>query len=194
MPVEKPVECVNNYMNIHRKNTLSSLMKVEAMLKIYRNLRELDFRRLMTIYEEGNRENGQERYPELPEVQQILRAEQDFYQYLRECFFPTEGAFYAVWEKDGQYVAALRLEPYQDGLLLEALETRPDMRRKGYAKTLIRSVLEATREIRVYSHVSKRNLPSLRAHCACGFEIWKDYAVYADGSVLRNSYTLCREP
>lgn len=163
------------------------------MLKIYKNLRELDFQRLMTIYEEGNRENGQERYPELPEGQQILRAEQDFYQYLRECFFPTEGAFYAVWEEDGQYVAALRLEPYQDGLLLEALETRPDMRRRGYAKTLIRSVLEVTREIRVYSHVSKRNLPSLRAHYACGFEIWMDYAVYADGSVLQNSYTLCRE-
>lgn len=163
------------------------------MLKIFKSLRELDFRQLMAVYEEGNRENGQDLYPELPEGQQILQAEQDFYQYLRECFFTAEGAFYAVWEEDGRYIAALRLEPYQDGLLLEALETRPDMRRRGHAKALVHAVLEEMRGVRIYSHVSKRNVASLATHDVCGFRIILDHAVYADGSVLQNSCTLCHE-
>lgn len=166
------------------------------MLKIYKSLRELDFGQLMAVYEEGNRENGQELYPGLPEGQQILRAEQDFYRYLRECFFPTEGAFYAAWEEDGRYIAALRLEPYQDGLLLEALGTAPGERKKGYAKALIGAVQEWLAKqgsVRIYSHVSKRNAASLATHRACGFQIILDHAVYADGSVLADSYTMCYE-
>ena len=163
------------------------------MLKIIRNMRELDFSALMEIYAEGNRENGREMWPELPEGQRILMAEQGFYQYLRECFFPTPGAVYCLWEVRGRWVSALRLEPYRDGLLLEALETRPDARRQGYAKALIQAVTDWLADrgpVRVYSHVSKRNQPSLATHKACGFQKILDYAVYADGSVANRAVTL----
>lgn len=163
------------------------------MLKIAEKLNELDFGQLMAVYEEGNLENGAEFWPELPRGQQILRAEQDFYQYLRECFFTTEGAIYALWEIDGKYVSALRLEPYQDGLLLEALETAPEHRHKGYASKLIRAVLEQVTNQKVYSHVSKRNAASLRTHEKCGFNRILEHAVYADGSVLTSSCTFCSQ-
>ncbi len=161
------------------------------MLKIIRKLRELDFGQLMDIYEEGNRENGADHWPELSEGQQILRAEQDFYQYLQECFFPTQGACYAVWIVDGAYVSALRLEPYRDGLLLEALETVPSQRRRGYASALIREMLREVGDQKVYSHVHKKNVPSLRTHERCGFHRVLEHAVYADGSVMTNSCTFC---
>ena len=163
------------------------------MLQIVTSLRELDFAGLMDIYIEGNRENGRENYPRESEPMQLLLAEQDFHQYLRECFFSTPGAFYALWRQEGRAVSALRIEPYRDGLLLAALETAPEHRRKGYASALIRAVLQKVGAVTVYSHVSKHNRASLKTHEACGFRKILNYAVYADGSVLQSSVTLCYE-
>lgn len=161
------------------------------MLYWAKKLRDLDFRQLMDVYEEGNLENGNDRWPEEPAGQQLLMAEQAFYQYLKECFFPTEGAVYAVWVAEGRYVSALRLEPYQDGLLLEALETAPDQRKKGYAEALIKGVLREMGDRKIYSHVGKRNTASLKTHEKCGFHRILEHAAYADGSVLPNACTFC---
>ena len=148
----------------------------------------------MSVYAESNSENGQEFWPEESSHRQIALAEQEFYSYLRQVFFKTDGAFYAVLEQDGQYVSALRMEPYRDGLLLEALETAPEQRRKGYAADLVRNVLEHAGNTKIYSHVGKRNLASLRTHESCGFRIVSDFAVYADGSVNQRCFTLCVDP
>lgn len=161
------------------------------MLKIAKKLDQLSFRQLMDVYEESNRLNGEERYPHLSESRQIMEAEQDFYQYLRECFFTTNGAFYALWVEDEIYISTLRLEPYQDGLLLEALETAPSHREKGYAKALILAVLAYVGEKRVYSHVHKGNVPSLHTHESCGFHRILEHAIYIDGSVRNDSCTFC---
>ena len=155
------------------------------MLKIIRSMKELDFAPLMQIYEEGNRENGAERYPQLPENQQILCAEQDFYAFLREFFRESE-AFYAIWLENGVHTAALRMEPYRDGLLLEALETMPDLRRRGYARALINETMAFLRSCggcKIYSHVHKKNKASLAVHEACGFQRTLEYAVYINGNV-----------
>ena len=161
------------------------------MLLRFESLGDLNFRALMDVYEEGNRENAADQYPEEGEYRGLALAEEDFRQYLRECFFTVHGAEYYVWAENDRYISALRLEPYQDGLLLEALETRPDMRRKGYAARLIRSVVEILPEgTKIYSHVSKRNTASMKTHESCGFEIILNYAVYVDGSVRHNARTL----
>lgn len=159
------------------------------MLCLADKVNKLNFAQLMEVYAQGNEENGADIWPELPRQQRLLRAEQAFYQYLTEVFFRTSGAVYALWQEEGVYVSALRLEPYQDGLLLEALETAPDQRRKGYAEKLIRAVQEAFPQ-RIYSHVSKKNAPSLAIHQKCGFVPVLDYAKYIDGSVARNAVTL----
>ena len=155
------------------------------MLLIMKRLEELDFSALMDVYIEGNLEKAEE-YGDGG----LLRAEWEFRDYLREDFFRQRNAFYAVWEEKGKYVSALRLEPHKDGWLLEALETAPDRRRKGYAKMLIGAVLELMGQTIVYSHVSKRNEASLRTHYACGFRKHLDYVVYLDGSVSRRAVTL----
>ena len=161
------------------------------MLIVARKLRELSFGKLMEVYREGNLENGRIHYTDEPEDRQIALAEQDFYQYLQQVFFRTEGAAYFIWEEHGKYVSALRLEPYQDGLLLEALETAPACRRHGYATALVRAVLEVYGEKKIYSHVSKRNAASLATHEKCGFHRVADHAVYADGSYMANHVTFC---
>ena len=161
------------------------------MLYIARSLGQLDFSKLMAVYEEGNLENAEDLYPELSKGQALLRAEQDFYQYLRESFFKTQGAYYAIWQENGNYVSALRIEPYKDGVLLEALESHPQHRRQGFAEKLIRAVLPM--EKKIYSHVGKRNAASLAVHEKCGFRRISEQAVYIDGSVNQKCCTLCFE-
>lgn len=159
------------------------------MLILAKKLHQLNFQQLMDVYAEGNEENGEEMWPGLNREQMLLRAEQAFYEYLAEVFFPVDGAVYAIWEENGVYISALRLEPYEDGLLLEALETAPAERRKGYAERLIQAVQDAFPQ-KIYSHVSKKNAPSLAVHKKCGFRQVLDYAKYIDGSVARNAVTL----
>lgn len=155
------------------------------MLLIAKRLEELDFPALMDIYIEGNREKADE-YGDGG----LLQAEREFYDYLREDFFRQRDAFYAVWVEQGKYVSALRLEPYKDGWLLEALETAPADRKRGCAKELMGSVLEMMGQSVIYSHVSKRNEASLRTHYACGFVKHLDHVVYLDGSVSHRGITL----
>lgn len=165
------------------------------MLKIVNRLNQLKFSELMSVYSEGNVENGAERYPDLSKEAQIREAELDFYSYLNETFFCTEGAYYALWEDDNRYVSALRMEPYNDGWLLCALETKPSERRKGHAANLINAVLDymaMPAETTIYSHVWKGNKASVSTHLKCGFRIELDYAIYLDGSILQNHYTFAK--
>lgn len=163
------------------------------MLVIARTLEELDFAQLMKIYIEGNQEHGEEFWPEKTPEEQIRLSELDFLSYLRDSFFAKQGTVYMIWQVDNRYVSALRLEPNRDGLLLEALETLPEERRKGYAISLIAAVQEWLRDSgksKLYSHVSKKNVPSLKTHMHCGFEVYLDYAVYSDGRLNQNAYTM----
>lgn len=163
------------------------------MLKIARSLGQLDFSALMNVYAEGNILNGKAFYPNESAQQQLCNAEQDFYHYLKSVFFRQCDSWYAIWESQGRYVSALRVEPYSDGYLLCALETASDVRQRGYAVTLVSTVqkhLAKQGSGVLYSHVSKTNAASLAVHRKCGFQIVMDHAVYSDGSVLQNCYTL----
>ena len=161
------------------------------MLIVANKMSDLDFSQLMQVYCESNWENGKEIYPdELPE-KAFLLAREDFYNYLQEDFFPHRSAVYYIWTRDGEYLSALRLEKYEDGLLLQALETRPDMRGRGFAGTLMKNVLKQLPSgCKIYSHVSLRNEASLAVHSSCGFSREKEYARLLDGTVTNRYVTL----
>lgn len=152
------------------------------MLRLVYNLRELDFSQLMEVYIEGNLEKGD-----------LLQAEQDFYQYLQEGFFNRPGDVYCLWEIEGRCVAALRLQAYRDGLLLEALETVPALRRKGHGRALVLAALKRFPEKKVYVHIAGWNKASIALHEGCGFQKISDCAVYADGSVTNRAGTYVYE-
>ena len=160
------------------------------MLLWFYQLRELDFSALMEIYAQSNRDNGKEKYPSFSEEKQKQLVEDDFADYLRESFFSQMGAKYAVLSDGNQYCSALRLEPYNDGLLITALETRPDKRCMGYGKKLVLLVLQE-HDCPIYSHIHKKNLPSLSLHASCGFSKVLDYAQYLDGTVTTHAATYC---
>ncbi len=159
------------------------------MLQVIKSLRELNFGQLMDVYIESNQENGDQFYPQLPPVEQIIQAEQDFYAYL-QLFFQEKEAFCAVWILENRYVSALRIEPYRDGYLVVGLESAPQHRQRGYAHVLLSAVVNYLKGKPIYSHIDKENAASLSVHYACGFHRILEYAVYADGSVLQSSCTM----
>lgn len=153
------------------------------MLIIVQSMRELTFGRLMEVYQE-------------PSGPVSLRAEQEFYHYLNDCFFRTPGAVYCIWQEGQRYVSALRLEAYNDGRLLTALQTAPDCRGNGHAGSLVRAVLtwqKAHGGGKIYSHIENRNAPSIKVHTACGFRKIADCARYLDGSVTKQAGTYLAE-
>ncbi len=166
------------------------------MLKIVKSFTELNISELMEVYFEDNCENGRIFFPDCNADEQLRRAEDGFESYLREDFFRQRDAFYALWIADERYQAALRIEPYADGVLLEALSTAPESRRKGHAGNLVRLVLEYLQSSSykiVYSHIHKKNIASLHLHKKCGFELFSDSAKYIDGTVTQSSCTMCYE-
>lgn len=165
------------------------------MLKIVKSTRELDFYKLTRVYEQSIRNDGALFYPSLSPERQIICAEQDFYNYLN-VFFSDNISFCALWHEDENYMSAMRMEPYRDGFLISGLETLPEARGRGYACKLLRTTVNYlinNGSSRVYSHVDKRNIPSLSVHKKAGFCIISDCARYVDGSVTHQSYTLCLE-
>lgn len=155
------------------------------MLKFHKNLSQLKYMQLMDVYSEDIAATANGR--------SIGLAEQDFYDYLH-AFFGLSGAFVAVWELEGKYCSAVRIEPWRDGYLLSGLSTAPDCRRNGYGLALVRGVLEQLPAgSRVYSHIEKKNVPSIALHIQCGFARLQDSARMLDGSVLQDFYTFCYE-
>ena len=144
------------------------------MLIVARNVSDLRVFTLAEVYELDSLQEGQ-----------------DFYGFLSEDFFP-EGIC-CVWEENGRYVAALRLQKWQDGYLLEGLQTHPDHRGRGYAKKLIEESLDVLKMEKVYSHIRRDNAPSIAAHTDCGFRKILDHATYLDGSVHSHSDTYLYE-
>lgn len=163
------------------------------MLKIIYELDQLPFGKLMDVYEEGNRDNGAEKYPQMPKNLQLLEAEQDFYAYLR-TFFRQKDSFYALWYAEKQLVSALRVEPYEDGCLIAALETKPDQRNRGYASELLKAVCQqliTDDKLPIYSHIARNNLSSKKVHISCGFSEILPYSRYADGRINDFCQTYC---
>ena len=151
------------------------------MLRTITSMDALDPAALMAIYAESNAENGAYFFPELPPAEQIARAEEAFLKFLREEFFSVPGNRYYVLEQDGIWAAALRLQPVEDFFWLEALETRPDLRRRGCALALLRAVQRELGPCVIRDAVSRRNEASLRTHFAAGFSVENDPAVEYPG-------------
>lgn len=164
------------------------------MLRIVRCMAELPFGNLMEIYAQSNRERGMQLPGETVE-QCMALAEQEFYGYLRQCFFTRPESRYFLWQVGGRAVSAVRCESYGDGVLLTALETDPNHRGNGYAKALLTEVLQYLDADYVYVHIQQNNAASVAVHLACGFEKIKSGARMLDGSYQpdHDTYLLKRE-
>jgi ribosomal protein S18 acetylase RimI-like enzyme len=138
--------------------------------------RDLDEIKLMDVYAESNFKNAEYFYPDETDKHiAVQKVEARFLDFMKNDFFKRTEASYWILKKDGIWVSAFRTCKVQAGLYyLEALETRPDQRKKGYASILISNVVETLKKegfFRLCDCVSKKNIASLRTHEKCGFQI-----------------------
>ena len=166
------------------------------MLLRFDRFSDLDPRKLMDVYAESNLENTDYFYPELEnKAEAVKKVEAGFLDYLERDFFHTPNPSYWVLEEDGRWVSALRLNELKPGFYyLEALETRPDCRRKGCAARLLTGVIETLKKqgpFELHDCVGKKNKASLRAHLKCGFQIVaEDGCDYLSGEADSRHYGL----
>ena len=136
----------------------------------------IEERKLMDIYSESNYENTDYFFPEMKDKNAaVLKVEEGFLGFLKGEFFSQTGNSYWILEDNDIWVSALRLSLVEDGLYyLEALETRPDSRRAGYATRLLNGVIDALKSkgpFRICDCISKKNIASINVHKKCGFDI-----------------------
>lgn len=140
-------------------------------------IEEIDLDKLMDIYEESNWENlfmeqgflENKKYDKNYLYQQVRKAYKD---YIKEDFLENEKNRLAILKDRDTYLSALRVYDKGDFYLIEALETNPKFRRRGYAERLVREVinlLEKDSEIR--SEVGISNKKSLGLQKKLGFKI-----------------------
>ena len=108
------------------------------LLKITR-FEDIDTRRLMDIYAESNFENTDYFFPDEKDKKKAVKmVEEGFLDFLKNDYFTHPESVYYVYEENGVWISAARVfHALQDLYYLGGLETRPDFRRKGYAKKLI---------------------------------------------------------
>ena len=161
-----------------------------TMFSVYSSSIDLCYEQLNQVYRESSLENAASWYPEMSPADALRKYEQGHQDYLEQEFFPHGGMLMVLSQE--QYVSALRLYPQEpERFYMEALETRPDARNRGFSKLLLHEMMlylnERSCVCSVRSHVSKRNLPSLRAHASVGFHAEADYVMedgVRDGSRL----------
>lgn len=156
-------------------------------IHILHSMAQMDFSELFRVYEESFLRHARRDYPDTEPETALERERQVFLDDCR-CFFRDGGRYY-VLVSAGKYVSIACTEAYEDGLLISALETAPDCRRKGFARKLLTAVVQREGG-KLYSHVAKNNTASLRLHEACGFRILKDSARLIDGTVSVRFYTM----
>ena len=142
---------------------------------------ELDFPKLMEIYRESNLENISYFFPEETDPEQGLReVESGFRDYLEHSFFEEPGNRYCVLTDGENWASAIRLSPVpgrERAWYAEALETAPDLRRRGYARKLMELLcftLSQGGPFELTDSVGKRNTASLAFHENLGFTVWQD--------------------
>lgn len=151
------------------------------LLLIFPQMTEPDMYRLVReVYSEACIENASDKHPERTDLNEAIKEEEyDFVNFLKRFLAKAENTYY-VLEADNQWVSALRLTKLEEFYYMEALETAPEHRRKGYASTLIREVISSLSQngpVKIRSNVSKQNKASLATHRKCGFIIAEENGI-----------------
>lgn len=138
------------------------------------------YRMVHEVYIEGSYENAKEKYPNLEDLSEAIREEEQCFMGFLKRFLEKEQNKYYVYEVDGAWVSALRLTKLDGFYYMEALETAPEYRQKGYAAKMIDEVISLLRgrgAVIIRSNVSKSNQPSLATHEKCGFRIERENGI-----------------
>ena len=145
------------------------------------------------VYSEASYEIAKDKHPEMQDLEEAIQEEEQYFveKFLGKFMSKNENTYY-VWEENGVWVSALRLTKLDGFYYMEALETAPEERGKGYATKLISETIDLLRsrgEVIIRSNVGKKNNVSHATHLKCGFEVEHENGInYITGTVRENVY------
>lgn len=159
------------------------------MLLTFTSPEGMDMDLFLALYRGSSLKNCRHMYPGEPtEALALARYEGEYAAYMAGEFFRPD--HYCMAEAEGNaYYSALRLYPQaeKNTFLLEALETHPDHRGRGWGSRLLKDTIAWLKEnlgpVTVTAFVHKGNEASLRIHLACGFRREREYWEGPDGAV-----------
>lgn len=108
------------------------------------------------------------------EFESTLKNEIENFVNFFQKFFATADNKYYVLEENGIPLCAARLSKIDNFYYLEALETAPEHRKKGYATRLLNDIINLYSlkgAVDIRDCVNKKNTASLATHKKCGFTI-----------------------
>lgn len=149
------------------------------------------------VYSESVLENAEDGFEEVrnaapQELEAAVQEEGERFVEFLQGFFAADDNRYYVLEAEGVPVCAARLSKIEDFYYLEALETAPEHRRKGYAARLLKHIID-TYSLRgmvdIRDCVVKSNEASLATHRKCGFTVFQENGIcYLYNTVNDNQY------
>ena len=152
------------------------------MLLTFKDMSKEDMHRMIhSVYSESSYELAKKEHKTIGE------AEQYYVEKFLDKFKSRNETTYYVWEVNGEWVSALRLIKLEDFYFMEALETAPEHRRKGYASQLIQILTQQleVEHVIIRSKVRKINIASLLTHQKCGFVIEEEKEEYFYGMLYK---------
>lgn len=133
------------------------------MLKEYKSMTQEEMYTLVhEIYIEGCMENAREKYPDVTDLTTATNRKRIPLSAFCRIFFTLPENTYYVLEKDNMPVSAARLSKINDFYYLEALETPPQYRKKGYASELLNEMITHLHQqgsVDIRDCVSKNQIP-----------------------------------
>ena len=163
------------------------------MLKEYKSMTQKEMYTLVhEIYIEGCTENARENNLDAADLTAAIRQEEaSFVRFLQDFFASPDNTYY-VLEKDGAPVSAARLTYCEGFYYLEALETPPKYRKRGYASQLLKEIIAYLHKqgpVDIRDCVNKTNAASLATHRQCGFVLAEENGIYyPSGTVNPKTY------
>jgi ribosomal protein S18 acetylase RimI-like enzyme len=162
-------------------------------LLVFHSFDNVNMKDFLSVFKESSVENATRWYPDLSQEEALQQYENGYIRYMQtDC--GDEGGTLFILSDNEHYVSSLRLyAKAPKEYYLEALETHPDFRKKGYGKELLlqmqRHLREQDTDYVITAHVEKTNAASLNTHRAAGFEITADFVV-EDGERYDGDYQL----
>ncbi len=162
-------------------------------LIVFDSFNEVNADEFLKIYKESSMDNSVRWYPALNAKDALKKYEAGYLEYMQNEFFINGRRLFVLADK-AHYYCALRMTELSSGkYYLEALETNPAFRKKGFGKELIlqteKLLKEQNSELTIISHVEKDNVASLNTHFSAGFKITADYYI-EDGERYDSDYEL----
>lgn len=147
------------------------------------------------VYIEGCYEIAKDKCSDKDKLAEAIEREKKYYANYLEHFFDNDNNDYYVLEDNNHWISAARITTSKECYYLEALETNPENRMKGFGEKLLLGIISSLEEngnIILRCNVGKNNIASYRLHRKCGFIIENENGLnFSTGEQRKEVYGMC---